>query len=129
MEEFVIPVGIVYKKELIVTQKDTAIVYGSGLLPVFATPAMIAFMENVAHESVAPYLPASLTTVGTEININHLKASAIGQKLTCKSSLIKVNKRQLCFHVEVYDDVDIIGSGTHTRVVVDKEKFMAKVTR
>ena len=129
MEEFAIPEGIVHEKELIVTQNDTAIVYGSGLLPVFATPAMIAFMENVAHESVAPYLPASLTTVGTEININHTKASAIGQKLTCKSSLTKVNNRQLCFHVEVFDGMDIVGSGTHTRFVVDKEKFMAKVAQ
>ncbi|MBO4739294.1 MAG: thioesterase family protein [Bacteroidales bacterium] len=129
MEEFAIPERIVHKKELTVTQKDTAIVYGSGLLPVFATPAMIAFMENVSHESVAPYLPSSLTTVGTEINIEHKKASAIGQKLTCQSVLTKVNNRQLCFHVEVSDGVDIVGRGTHTRFVVDKEKFMAKVTR
>ena len=129
MEEFAIPEGIVHKKELTVTQQDTAIVYGSGLLPVFATPAMIAFMENVSHENVAPYLPSSLTTVGTEINIEHKKASAIGQKLTCKSVLTKVNNRQLCFHVEVSDGVNIVGSGTHTRFVVDKEKFMAKVTR
>ena len=112
-----------------VGQQDTAMVYGSGLLPVFATPAMIAFMENVAHECVAPYLPASLTTVGTAININHQKASAIGEHLKCKATLTQVNNRQLCFYVEVFDQCDIVGCGTHTRFVVDTEKFMAKLTK
>lgn len=118
--------GIEGRQSIIVEKSHTAVAFGSGDLEVFATPSMIALMEQTAMKSVSAHLDEGNTTVGTEVNIKHLKASPIGCNVTCSSQLIKVNGKELVFEVKAYDDKGEIGSGTHTRYIVDKQRFMSK---
>lgn len=125
MENQLMP-GIKGELHIIVTEKDTAARYGSGLIEVFATPAMIGLMEATAQQSVMPVLPAGSITLGTEVNVKHLKATPIGKKVVCYSELKGVDGRRLEFNVQAFDEEGEIGCGTHTRFIVDREKFMAK---
>lgn len=110
-----------------VVHEDTAAVYGSGSLEVFATPAMIALMERTCLESVNDSLDDGLTTVGTHIDVSHLKASPIGSEIRCQSTLVEVDRRRLVFKVECYEGSNLIGEGRHERFIVDSEKFMEKL--
>lgn len=120
-------IGIEEEKEIIVQTEDTAARYGSGLIEVFATPAMIGLMESTAQQSVQHLLDDGLITLGTEVNIRHLKATPVGMKVNCKSKLISIEGKKLLFEVNASDETGIIGNGTHTRYIVDAEKFMAKL--
>ena len=120
-------IGIEGEKEIIVQAEDTAARYGSGLIEVFATPAMIGLMESTAQQSVQHLLDDGLITLGTEVNIRHLKATPVGMKVNCKSKLISIEGKKLLFEVNASDETEIIGNGTHTRYIVDAEKFMAKL--
>ena len=84
-------IGISNFSEIIVSENDTAAKYGSGSIEVFASPAMISLMENTAMNLVQKYLFDNFTTVGTEISVKHLKATAVGKKVNCKSELIDVD--------------------------------------
>ena len=83
--------GIKGKKEITVTLDKTAKAMGSGTMDVFATPAMIALMENTAFESVASELEEGSGTVGTALDIKHVSATPVGMKVTCESELVKVD--------------------------------------
>lgn len=120
-------IGIEGEKEIIVQAEDTAARYGSGLIEVFATPAMIGLMESTAQQSVQHLLDDGLITLGTEVNIRHLKATPVGMKVNCKSKLISIEGKKLLFEVNASDETGKIGNGTHTRYIVDAEKFMAKL--
>ena len=76
----------------------------SGTLAVFATPAMIALIEETAWKSVADELEEGCVTVGTSLNVKHLAASPVGMKVTCNTTLVEVDKRRLVFSVEVEDE-------------------------
>ncbi len=119
--------GIRGRIETVVTQKESAKTLGSGLLDVYATPAMIALMEGCASQSVAPYLDEGCGTVGTAVNIRHLAATPIGMKVYCESILTEVDGRRLLFNVKAYDETGLIGEGTHERFIINSEKFFAKV--
>lgn len=123
-----IPKGIRNTLKMIVTGTDTASAYGSGLVDVFATPAMIALMERTAQESVQGFLPEGYITVGTEVSIRHLKATPIGVKVICNSVLIEAEGSRLTFDVAVTDDGGKAGEGTHVRFIVEKERFMRKLS-
>ena len=118
--------GIKGKKEIVVTPEKTAKTVGSGLLEVFATPAMIALMEEVASESVAPALAEGSTTVGTLVNVAHVAATPVGAAVWCETELVEVDGRKLTFTVKAYDNAGLIGEGTHERFIVFSEKFMAR---
>lgn len=126
MEKILKP-GIKGEQSIIVAEKDTAARYGSGLIEVFATPAMIGLMEATAQQSVISCIPDGAITLGTEVNVKHLKATPIGQRVICKTELIVVDGRQLIFKVNAFDEGGEIGNGIHTRFIVDKEKFMNKL--
>ncbi len=118
--------GIKGRKTTEVTPENTAEAVGSGTLPVFATPAMIALIEATASESVAPFLEEGSSTVGTHLDIAHSSATPVGMSATCETELVEVDRRRLVFRVVVTDAKGEIGSGTHERFVVDNAKFMSK---
>ena len=111
---------------LVVEHKDTAAVYGSGALEVFATPAMIALMEKTCLESVADKIGEGNTTVGIAANIKHLKASPVGAIIRCEAEIVEVDRRRLVFSVKCYEGETLVGEGIHERFVVDSQKFMSK---
>jgi predicted thioesterase len=119
--------GIRHFKEMTTTSQHSAIAFGSGLVDVFATPAMIALMENTALESIQAFIPEGHTSVGTEINIKHLKATPIGMKVKGESFIREVKYPKIVFEVHAWDEKGLIGIGTHTRVIVDKKIFMEKL--
>lgn len=119
--------GLKGMQEMTVTENDTASRYGSGLVDVFATPAMVAFMETTAMQSVAELLPENAITVGTAVNIRHLRASPVGHKLRCESQVTESTGRKIEFEVLVFDDGILIGHGSHTRFIVDKDEFLKQI--
>lgn len=118
--------GIKGYKEMVVTEDRTARAVCSGALDVFATPCMIAMMENTAFESVLPELDEGCGTVGTALNVKHLAATPVGMKVRCETELIRVDGRALTFAVKAYDECGIIGEGEHERFVIYEEKFQKK---
>lgn len=119
-------IGLTHSVSESVTAENTADKVGSGLLPVYATPAMLALMEKCAADCVAPYLEEGKTTVGTKADIEHLSASPLGMQITCKATLSEIDNRRLVFAVEAFDDKGLIGKGTHERFIIDVERFMQK---
>ena len=121
--------GIKGTLESIVTKENTAKVMGSGELDVYATPAMIALMEETAYKSVASELDAGSGSVGTLMNVKHVAASPVGMKITCQSELESVEGRKLTFKVEAYDEAGLIGEGTHERFIIVNSKFQEKADK
>lgn len=117
-------VGISGNKKLVVTEAMTAKEMGSGELPVYATPSMIALMENTAFESVSDYLEEGQGTVGTLLNVKHLSATPVGMEVTCESKLIEIDRKRLVFEVKAFDAMGCIGEGTHERFIIDNQKFL-----
>ncbi|MBQ3187417.1 MAG: thioesterase family protein [Alistipes sp.] len=119
--------GLSATSKVVVSVANTACTMGSGDLEVFATPAMVALMENAAMKAVAAALPDGSTTVGSEMNCSHIKPSKVGATITATAVLTEVEGRKLTFTVGASDEQGIIGEGVHTRFVVDRERFMAKL--
>ena len=119
-------VGMKHTVSETVNEQNTAATVGSGLLPVYATPAMIALMEKCAAECVAPCLEDGKTSVGTHLDVKHVSASPVGIKITCTATLTEIDARRLVFRVEASDEKGLIGEGTHERFIVDSDRFMAK---
>ena len=119
--------GLRHTEWLVVLPQDTAAVYGSGALEVFATPAMIALMEKTCLMSVCDKIGEGNTTVGIAVNIKHLKASPVGSTIRCVAELVEVDRRRLVFSVKCFENETLIGEGIHERFVVDSAKFMAKL--
>lgn len=119
-----------YKGEALVTvnSTNTAAAVGSGSLPVFATPMMLALMEEATCEAAAPILDDGETTVGIKVEITHDKASAMGATVSAIATLDEVDGRRLVFSVSAKDDnANVIGKGIIERFVVNCDKFMKKV--
>ncbi len=112
---------------LTVKEENTAEHLGSGDMPVLATPALVALMENAAMLAVAPMLEQGQTTVGSQISTTHLKPSAVGAEVSATARLTAVEGRKLTFDVEAYEGDKLLGSGQHIRFVVDRERFLAKL--
>jgi predicted thioesterase len=105
---------------------DTATALGSGSEAVFATPAMVALMEEAAVAAVARHLGVEETTVGVQLEVRHVAATPVGMEVWSSATLIDVEGRHLTFEVAAYDEVEQIGTGTHRRAVVDRARFLAR---
>lgn len=121
-------IGIKGEQKFVVTADKLANQVGSGLVAVYATPMMIAAIENTAAGSVAPYLEEGKTTVGTLVNVSHVAATPEGMEVRVETELTEIapNGKMLTFKVAAYDEADLIGEGTHQRAIVAKERFEAK---
>lgn len=119
-------VGLTFSQMLTVTKELTASNLGSGALPVYGTPYMIAFMEGTSRHCVQEHLDEGCGTVGTMVSIKHLAATPIGMKVTCEAKLIEIDRRRLVFEVKAYDEKGLIGEGTHERFIIQNDKFMEK---
>jgi predicted thioesterase len=119
--------GIKGRREQTVTAEMSAARVGSGLVDVFATPMMVALIEQTCYESVLPHLDEGQGTVGTLVNVRHVSATPIGMRVWCESELVEVDRRRLVFKVKAYDDCGLIGEGTHERFIIDNAKFMEKL--
>lgn len=119
--------GLKHTSTAVVTEALSARAMGSGDLPVYATPAMTALMENAAMLAVAGELPEGSTTVGGRIEVSHMAPTPIGATVTATATLEKVDGRKLYFSVIAMQGDTVIGEGTHLRFVVDKERFMSKL--
>ena len=110
-----------------VTDTVTAIKMGSGDMPVLATPAMMALMENAAMLAVDDELPEGCTTVGGHIQSSHLKPSKIGDIVSATAEVTKVDDKKIEFKIAAYSGDVLLGEGTHLRFIVDRERFLSKL--
>jgi predicted thioesterase len=106
-----------------VTDADTAVALGSGDVAVLATPAVVALCERAAVKAIAGALDAEQTSVGTNITLDHVAPTMPGRTVKARARLDSIDGRTLLFAVEASDDAGVIASGTHTRVVVDRQRF------
>lgn len=118
--------GKVIKKEATVTREMLASSVGSGTVDVYATPMVVALMENAASTLAQEYLPEGFTTVGTKIAIDHISATAENAEVYAAAELTESDGRRFVFNVEAYDNAGIIAKGTHERFSVNAEKFLNK---
>ncbi|MDR1950181.1 MAG: thioesterase family protein [Spirochaetaceae bacterium] len=118
--------GLKCEKTETVDGENTAQSWGSGGLPVYATPAMVALMEMASAAAVEAGLPEGFSTVGTELNIKHLSATPPGMTVRAVGELIEAEGRRLLFKVEAFDGAGKIGEGFHTRFIVENEGFIKK---
>ena len=119
-------VGIKHEITIQVSETLSAKKMGSGTLEVYATPAMVALMEQTAAESVEDLLEEGKTSVGTKIEVEHLAATPIGMNVTCRSELVAIENRKLVFSLEVCDEAGLIGKAHHERFIVDCERFLER---
>lgn len=121
-----IEIGLKGRAEMIVTFESTAAAVGSGLVPVFATPSMIALMEQAASSSLLSHLEDGQGSVGVHLDVSHEAATPIGMKVWAESEVTEVNGKQIVFSVSAYDEAGLIGRGTHKRALITVDRFLAK---
>lgn len=119
--------GLVGEAVLVVQANHTASHLGSGGVEVLATPVMIALMEEAARTSVDPKLEPGQMSVGINLNVSHLAATPIGMRVTARTELVAVDGRRLTFQVEAFDEREKIGEGSHSRAVINLDRFMARM--
>ena len=126
-------IGLTHTSVLTVSDAHTAQAMGSGDMPVLATPIMIALMENAAMLAVDQELPEGLTTVGSGVDVTHLKPSPLGAEIIATAELTEIDGRRLTFRVVAMqltpageEEEVVVGEGTHVRYIVDRDRFLAK---
>jgi len=118
--------GLTAELEICVTEADTASRWGSGLVPVFSTPALVGLMEGAAVQVTREGLAAGQTTVGVHIDVHHLAATPVGMRVHARAELTAVDDRKLTFQIKAWDDVEPIGEALHERFIIDETRFVAK---
>ena len=118
--------GLLGQAETTVNESNTAAAIGSGALPVFSTPHMIALMENASMNAIAPCLEEGQGSVGVRIDVEHLAATPLGMDVRAESCLTKVEGRMLSFEVKAWAGDELIGRGSHQCCIVLNRRFMEK---
>jgi len=122
-----IEVGMQIEAEQQVTPERVARNVGSGSLQVYATPAMVTFVERTCRQLVEPLLPEGQTTVGTRITLEHLAPTPLGASVWIEASVIELDGRRITFSADVRDAVELIGRATHERFIIDEARFLERV--
>ena len=118
--------GMKNRQEIVVTEEQTAAALGSGLVPVYGTPFMIALIEGTACQCALPELEEGQGTVGTRLDVEHLGATPVGMKVWCEVELVEIDRKKLVFTAEVYDECGLVGRGRHERFIIETDKFVEK---
>ena len=121
-----IVIGMKGEVSTIVEREDTAKEVGSGSLLVYATPCMVALMEGAACEAIEEAMDETKTTVGTELNIQHISATPVGLEVRAEAVVTAVDGKVITFEIHAFDEAGEIGKGTHKRVIVPTQKFLDK---
>ena len=116
-----IEIGLQGYAETLVEKEDTAQSVGSGGLLVYATPCLAALMEGAAYESIAPFLAADESSVGTHMELTHSSATPVGMQVRAESVVTAAEGRRI-----TYDETGEIGRAVHERVVIKTERFLEK---
>ncbi|WP_186564373.1 thioesterase family protein [Lawsonibacter celer] len=119
-------IGMKGRAETQVVPENTAAAVGSGLVPVFATPYMIALMENAAVNAVQSALDPGQGTVGTRLDVTHDAATPVGIKVWAEAEVTAVEGKKLTFSVQAFDEAGPIGGGTHERFIIAVDRFLVK---
>jgi predicted thioesterase len=121
--------GLVGSVTWTATERHSAEAWGSGAVPVFATPSLVGLMETAAMEALRGRLPDGDTTVGTRIEVSHLAATPLGDEVRAEATLASVDGRRLTFDIVAHDSRQKIGEGRHERAIVSKDRFLAGLNR
>jgi predicted thioesterase len=124
---FVVPLGSQGRHEITVAHEHTAPHVGSGKVEVLATPVLVNLMEAAALHAAEHFLPAGYQSLGTRLDIRHIAATPVGMKVVATAEVIKVEGRMITFRVEARDEKELVGDGTHDRVVVNVARFDQRV--
>lgn len=119
--------GLFAEQSITVDKEQTASHFGSGTVDVYATPAMLSLMEAAALAAIEPCLSSGQTSVGVSVDLRHFAATPVGRTVVARAEVTAVDGRRITFAVRAWDEHEIIGEGTHGRIVVDREKFFNKV--
>jgi len=118
--------GLNAKAETTVSEAETAAHLGSGTIAVYATPALVALMENAAICALEGRLSPGQTTVGGRIDVHHLAATPVGMQVRAHAELVEIQGRKLSFRIQAWDEVEQIGEASHIRFIVDESSFMER---
>ena len=121
--------GLTGRAELRISEEHTAPRVGSGLVHVLATPVMINLFEAAALDAVDKHLPEGYQSLGTVLNVRHIAATPVGMKVVAEANIVRIENRTVFLEVSARDEMELIGDGTHERVVVNVEKFSQRVKR
>ena len=124
-----ITAGLKGTAHLLVGAEHTAPFVGSGRIPVLATPVMINVIEAAALNAIEHLLPYEHQSLGTHLDVSHVAATPVGLRVTATAEVSQIDGRSIIFNVEARDDFEVIGGGTHRRVVVSVPRFDARIQR
>ena len=124
-----ITAGLKGTAQLLVGPEHTAPFVGSGRIPVLATPVMINVIEAAALNAIEHLLPEGHQSLGTHLDVSHLAATPVGLRVTAIAEVLQIDGRSVTFRVEARDNFEVIGGGTHRRVVVSVARFDARIQR
>ncbi len=122
-----IALGVQGTAQIVVGEQHTAPHVGSGKVPVLATPVMVNLMEAAALDAAERFLPPGHQSLGTHLDVRHIAATPVGMQARARAEVIAVEGRKLHFKLEAWDDHELIGDGTHVRVVVNVARFDERV--
>jgi fluoroacetyl-CoA thioesterase len=122
-----IEIGSMGEVKIVVAPEQSAQAVGSGDLPVFSTPSMLALMEHAAMLAIARYMDETTSSVGILVDIEHLSATPIGEEVRARAEVTDVEGKRVTFFVQAWDDQELIGEGSHVRYIIDRERFMQRV--
>lgn len=124
MPDVSLSAGLRGEARRVVTDDLTAVRLGSGDVPVFGTPALLALIEEAAVTALRGALSDGSTSVGVRVELDHLAPSRLGAEVRALATLTAVEGRALTFECEAYDGDTLIGRAVHRRAVVDRERFL-----
>ena len=118
------PIGAKGSFSLVVTPEHLANRFKDAMLPpVLATPVMIMVMENAALNAMKPYLGTGETALGTRVDVRHIAATPAGRQVTGEAEVTRIDGRRIEFTIRATEGAEVIGLGTHERVIIDLAKF------